>query len=101
MIIGIPKEIINNENRVSIIPFGVEEITKSGHQVFVETNAGLGSGYSDKAYKSAGAIILNDPEEIFNKSDMIIKVKEPQKNEISMIREGQVIFAYFQNEHLQ
>lgn len=95
MIIGVPKEIKNNENRISMIPFGVEELTKAGHQVLVENNGGLGSGFTNEQYIAAGATIIDTAAEIFAKADMIVKVKEPQPVELEMIREGQIVFTYF------
>ena len=95
MIVGIPKEVKNNENRTSIIPFGVEDLSKYGHQILIQSHAGVGSGYSDKDYSAAGALIVDSSEEIFQKSDLIIKVKEPQSEEIKMIRNDQIIFTYF------
>ena len=95
MIIGIPKEIKNNENRVSIIPFGVEDLSKSGHQIIIQSQAGIGSGFTDDVYKQAGGKIVDTPDEIFQKSDIIIKVKEPQSEEIQMIQKDQIIFSYF------
>lgn len=95
MIIGIPKEIKNNESRVSILPFGVDNLVKSGHQVIIEKNAGIGSGFSDEMYKKFGATIVDSPNSIYQQSDMIVKVKEPQKNEYSMIKDGQIVFTFF------
>ena len=95
MVIGVPKEIKNNENRVSILPFGVEDLSKAGHQLFIQSHAGIGSGFTDKAYQNAGAKIIDTSEEIFHNSDIIIKVKEPQSKEIQMIREDQIVFTYF------
>ena len=95
MILGIPKEVKNNENRVSMIPFGVEDISKCNHQCIVQSQAGIGSGFTNDQYKSAGAKIVNTPEEVYQRSDIIIKVKEPQPAEIQMIKEGQIIFTYF------
>ena len=95
MIIGVPKEIKNNENRVSLIPFGVEDLCKNGHTVIVESNAGKGSGFSDEDYSAAGAQIEFNAKLIFEKSNMIVKVKEPQPNEIKMIRPNQIVFTYF------
>ena len=95
MIIGIPKEIKNNENRVSMIPFGVEALTRGGHQVLVETKAGVGSGFDNQSYIAAGATIVDTAAEVFAKADMIVKVKEPQPVELAMIRPGQVVFTYF------
>ena len=95
MKIGIPKEIKNNENRVSILPFGVEDLSKSGHQLIIQSDAGIGSGFTDDAYKDSGASIVQSPVEVFEQSDIIIKVKEPQPEEIQMIRKDQIIFTYF------
>ena len=95
MIIGIPKEIKNNENRVSLIPSGAYELVQAGHQVFVETNAGVNSGYSDEDYMQAGAQILSSPDEVFATADLIMKVKEPLPVEYKRIRPGQLLFTYF------
>ncbi len=95
MLIGVPKEIKSNENRVALIPVGVATLVQNGHKVIVETKAGLGSGFSDEDYKKAGAEILSTPEEIFSNADMIMKVKEPINKEYDMIREGQIVFTYF------
>ena len=103
MVIGVPKEIKNNENRVSILPFGVEDLSKFGHKVIIQSQAGCGSGFADDDYKRAGAQIINSSENIFQQSDLIIKVKEPQPEEIQMIRKNQIIFTYFHfaaNENL-
>ena len=95
MIIGVPKEIKNNERRVSLIPFGVEELVKDGHKVIIETNAGLGSGFDDQSYVKYGAIIVKSPEEVFAQAELIVKVKEPQKSEYSLIKKNQIVFTYF------
>ena len=95
MVIGIPKEIKNNENRISILPFGVEELKRYNHTIYIEYNAGIGSGFTNDEYLKAGANILDTPEEIFEKSDIIVKVKEPQENEVNLIIENQIIFTYF------
>jgi|TARA_B110000467_G_scaffold14473_1_gene12499 alanine dehydrogenase len=95
MIIGIPKEIKDNESRVSLIPFGVEDLCRNGHTVIIEKNAGIGSGFSDEDYSAAGAQIQTNAKTVFEKSDMIIKVKEPQPNEVEMIKPDQIIFTYF------
>lgn len=95
MIIGIPKEIKNNENRVGATPSGVCEFVKYGHTVYVQTNAGLGSGFSDEEYEAAGAQILPTIEDVYSKADMIYKVKEPIAPEYPLIKEGQLVFAYF------
>lgn len=95
MIIGIPKEIKNNENRVGATPAGVKEMVKHGHQVFVQHTAGEGSGFSDNDYKNAGAQILPEIEDVYSVAEMIVKVKEPIEKEYSLIRQGQVVFTYF------
>lgn len=95
MIIGIPKEIKTNENRVAMTPAGVLELTKKGHQVFVQATAGLGSGFTDDSYKNAGATILPDIESTYAKAEMIIKVKEPIEPEYNLIKPDQLLFTYF------
>jgi alanine dehydrogenase len=94
MIVGIPKEIKNNENRVAITPAGVHALVKNGHKVFVEKNAGIGSGITDAEYKNAGAFIAEKNTDVFEKSDMIVKVKEPLESEYGLFKEGQVLFTY-------
>jgi alanine dehydrogenase len=93
--VGVPKEVKSDEYRVAIMPVGAELLVKSGHEVFVETQAGVGSGFADEAYQKAGAIMVSTAKEIFEKGDLIIKVKEPQPQEISLFRAGQIIFTYF------
>lgn len=95
MIIGVPIEIKNNENRVALTPAGVTELVKFGHEVYVQTNAGSGSGFEDKEYLSAGAKILPTIEEVYAIAEMIMKVKEPIASEYELIREGQLLFTYF------
>ncbi len=94
MIIGIPKEIKNHEYRVGMTPGSVRELTHHGHAVLVEKNAGLGIGFTDQDYLESGAEILNTAQEIFAKSQMIIKVKEPQPQECAMLNEKHVLFTY-------
>ena len=94
MRIGVPKEIKTLEFRVGAPPAGVREFVHDGHEVFVETNAGVGIGMTDADYEKAGATVLDSAEEVFAKADMIIKVKEPQPNECAMLREDQVLFTY-------
>ena len=94
MRIGCPKEIKNNENRVGLTPAGAKAFVGAGHQVFVETKAGEGSGFTDAEYQAAGATILGTAKEVFDGADMVIKVKEPQKGEIAMLRKGQILFTY-------
>lgn len=95
MKIGIPKEIKNNENRVGMTPAGVHELVSHGHTVYVQHTAGEGSGFADELYVKAGAEILPAIEDVYAKSDMIVKVKEPIEPEYALIREGQVVFTYF------
>jgi len=94
MRIGVPKEIKTLEFRVGLTPGGVRELIHDGHEVVVETNAGLGIGMFDVDYEKAGATVLDTAEEIFAAADMIIKVKEPQPNECAMLREDQILFTY-------
>ena len=94
MIIGVPKEIKAQEHRVGLVPASVKEFTAHGHEVLVETNAGAGINYTDGDYEAAGAKIIQTAQEIFERADMIIKVKEPQPSECKMLREGQVLFTY-------
>ncbi len=95
MIIGIPKEIKNNENRVALTPAGAQELLKHGHQIFVQATAGLGSGFSDEEYIESGASILPTIEDVYAKAEMIIKVKEPIASEYNLVRENQLLFTYF------
>ncbi len=95
MIIGVPKEIKNNENRVAVTPSGVRELVDHGHKVYVQHTAGDGSGFSDELYVSAGAEILPKIEDVYSIAEMIIKVKEPIKQEYPLIRRDQVVFTYF------
>ncbi len=94
MIIGIPKEIKNHEYRVGMTPASVLELISNGHQICVETNAGAGIGFSDDDYIAAGASILPTATDIFAKAEMIVKVKEPQANELAMLRKEQILFTY-------
>ena len=95
MIIGVPKEIKNNENRVALTPAGATELAKRGHEVYVQATAGIGSGFSDDDYVQAGAQILSTIEDTYAIADMIIKVKEPIEQEYSLIKENQLLFTYF------
>lgn len=95
MIIGVPKEIKNNENRVAATPSGVSELIKHGHTVYVQSTAGVGSGFSDEEYKKAGATILPNIEETYAIAEMIMKVKEPIESEYKLIKENQLLFTYF------
>ena len=95
MIIGVPKEIKNNENRVAVTPAGVTEFRKHGHTVYVQTEAGKGSGFTDEQYSEAGASILPTIEEVYAIAEMIVKVKEPIESEYALIQEDQLLFTYF------
>ena len=95
MIIGVPKEIKNNENRVSLTPAGARELVKHGHTVYVQHTAGENSGFPDDDYVSAGAKILPTIEDVYAIAEMIIKVKEPIKPEYKLVRKGQLLFTYF------
>jgi len=95
MIIGIPKEIKNNENRVAVTPAGVREMTAHGHRVYVQATAGNGSGFTDDEYRRAGAEILPTIEDVYAAAEMIVKVKEPIEPEYPLIRKGQLLFTYF------
>ncbi len=94
MFIGVPREIQNNEFRVGLTPTSVRELVAHGHQLIVETSAGLGIGKTDDDYTLAGASIAGSAKEVFERADMIVKVKEPQAVERAMLREGQVLFTY-------
>lgn len=95
MIIGVPKEIKNNENRVALTPAGTQELVKRGHTVYVENSAGVGSGFSDDEYTKAGAKMLKTAEEVFSIAEMIMKVKEPIEQEYKLIKKDQLVFTYF------
>lgn len=95
MIIGIPKEIKNNENRVGMTPAGVREMAKKGHTMYVQHTAGEGSGFTDEEYVAAGATILPTIEEVYATAEMIVKVKEPIAPEYKLIKKGQLLFTYF------
>ncbi|MBW3670545.1 MAG: alanine dehydrogenase [Acidobacteria bacterium] len=94
MKIGVPKEVKDNENRVGMVPSGVREIVSAGHEVFVQLNAGEGSGFHDQEYIDAGAKILPDADSVWNEVDMIVKVKEPIEQEYDRMKEGQTLFTY-------
>lgn len=95
MIVGSPKEIKNNENRVSLTPAGARELVQRGHTVYVQHTAGINSGFSDEDYEKAGARILPAIEDVYAIAEMIIKVKEPIECEYSLVRKGQLVFTYF------
>jgi alanine dehydrogenase len=95
MIIGVPKEIKNNENRVALTPAGTQELVKRGHTVYVQSSAGTGSGFPDEQYAMAGAKVIDNAAEIFSLAEMIIKVKEPIEQEYKLIKRNQLVFTYF------
>ena len=94
MIIGVPKEIKLQEHRIGLTPESVKALTEKQHEVLVEENGGFEAGFNNEDYLEAGAKIIHTPQEIFNKAELIVKVKEPQKNEVKMIRENQIIYTY-------
>lgn len=95
MIVGIPKEIKNNENRVALTPAGADELVERGHTVYVQASAGENSGFSDEEYKEVGAKILATAKEVFDIAEMIVKVKEPIEQEYDLIKPNQLVFTYF------
>jgi alanine dehydrogenase len=94
MIIGVPKEIKEQEQRVALLPSAAEQLKRRGHTVLVEKNAGVGSGYPDEEYAKAGAEIVDSAAEVFERADLIVKVKEPLKAEFPLLRKGQILFTY-------
>jgi len=95
MIVGVPREIKRDEYRVGLLPVGVEELCRTGHQVLVESGAGLGSGLAEHEYLDHGAEMVAGPDDLYGRAEMVIKVKEPQPAEIALLRKGQILFAYF------
>ena len=95
MKVGVPREVKSDEYRVAMMPVGAELLVKSGHDVFVESQAGVGSGFSDEDYVEAGAKMMSTARELFDAAEMIVKVKEPQPQEIALFHRGQVVFTYF------
>ena len=95
MIVGVPKEIKRDEYRVAMLPVGAGEFARRGHQVLIERGAGLGSGLADHLYEDEGAVLVDSAAEVYAQADMIIKVKEPQAEELALIRAGQIVFTYF------
>ena len=95
MIVGVPKEIKAHEYRVGLLPVGVEELRRAGHTVLIERGAGSGSGIADDDYRKNGATIIDDREQIWREAKLVIKVKEPQPEELPMIQSGQLVFCYF------
>src|SRR5438552_9737572 len=94
MIIGVPKEIKEQEQRVALLPSAANQLTRRGHSVLVEKDAGVGSGYPDEDYVKAGAEIVSQAKDVFAKAEMIVKVKEPLKAEYGLLRKGQILFTY-------
>jgi alanine dehydrogenase len=94
MIIGAPREIKEQEQRVALLPSAADQLKRRGHSVIVQKNAGVGSGYSDDEYKKAGAEIIDTAEEVFRRAEMIVKVKEPLPAEFPLLRKGQILFTY-------
>jgi alanine dehydrogenase len=95
MIIAVPREIKDDEYRIAMLPVGVEMLTKAGHQVLVERGAGVDSGFTDDQYQAAGAELVDSHQALFDRAELIVKVKEPVGEELSMMRPGQVVFGYF------
>src|SRR5947208_8187513 len=95
MIVGVPKEVKQDEYRVAMVPAGVEELTRAGHTVLIQTGAGSGSGISDELYTANGAKIVATEAEVWQRGDLIVKVKEPLPREWPLMRSGQTVFTYF------
>ena len=94
MIVGVPKEIKLQEHRIGLTPDSVKVLVDRNHEVLVENNGGLEAGFTNTHYLEAGAKIIDSPDKIFKRAELIVKVKEPQLNEVNMIREGQIIYTY-------
>src|SRR5688572_17563040 len=94
MLLGVPKEIKDDEYRVGVTPDGTRTLREGGHEILVETSAGLGSGFTDEDYQRAGASISASKEDVFRRADLIVKVKEPQLSECTLFRPGQLLFTY-------
>src|SRR5204863_8740105 len=94
MVIGVPKEIKGQEYRVALLPSAAYQLIKRGHEVVVERNAGTGAGYPDADYDQAGATLVSEHAAVFEKSDLVVKVKEPQPSEFALLRPGQILFTY-------
>ena len=95
MIVGVPKEIKSDEYRVAMVPAGVEELTRAGHRVLIQSGAGAGSGISDETYAANGAEIVGSEADVWRRGDLIVKVKEPLPGEWPLMRQGQAVFTYF------
>src|SRR6187549_2697247 len=94
MIIGCPREVKAQENRVALLPSAAYQLTRRGHAVVVQSGAGVGSGYSDEEYRAAGAELVGTHTEVFARADLIVKVKEPLPDEYTLLRPGQILFTY-------
>src|SRR4030043_1561767 len=94
MVIGVPKEIKPEENRIAIVPGGVETLVHKGHKVIIEKGAGLGSGFDDEEYIRAGAQIFDRHEDVFDNAELVLKVKEPLPEEYGLLKAGQILFTY-------
>src|SRR5688572_10983320 len=94
MLIGVPKEIKNQETRVGLLPSAAYQLGRRGHSVIVQAGAGAGSGYPDDDYIQAGATVVPDPTEVFGCAELIVKIKEPQPAEYPLLRRGQMLFTY-------
>src|SRR5687768_2389080 len=94
MVIGVPKEIKQQEVRVGLLPSAAFLLTQRGHRVVVERNAGTGAGYPDADYRKAGALVVESQKAVFAEADLIVKVKEPQPSELPLLRKGQILFTY-------
>jgi alanine dehydrogenase len=95
MKIGVPKEVKDDEYRTALLPVGAQLLVEDGHEVFVQRDAGRGSGFENEAYVAVGAILLDDAGAVYETADLIVKVKEPQPDEMRLLREGQIVFCYF------
>ena len=95
MIIGVPKEIKNNEKRVALSPYGADELIQLGHTIYIEKDSGVGSGFSNSSYSDVGAKLVENIEDIYSLSELVVKVKEPQASEVALIKENQLIFTFF------
>jgi len=95
MIIGVPREVKKDEYRIAVLPAGAQLLVEDGHTVLIEKDAGIGSGFTNEGYLRVGAEMVETAEEVFERADMIVKVKEPQPEEIARVRKGQIIFTYF------
>src|SRR3954463_14348828 len=94
-VVGVPSEVKTHEYRVAMIPVGVEELTRAGHKVLIQSGAGLGSGISDHQYAEHGAELVAGAEEVWKRADLVVKVKEPLPAEWPFLRAGQTVFTYF------